>query len=70
LTLSRLELPTPKGQLDLSDEVVGDTLEQKEKAKKDAKRFRIVIAPLETGRLQSVCDRTCCRHSKLQNETY
>lgn len=46
----RLELPTPKGQVDLSDDVVGDTAEDKEKAKKDAKRFRIVISSSDKER--------------------
>ena len=32
-----------KGSWIWCDEVVGDTLEEKEKAKRDAKRFRVVV---------------------------
>jgi hypothetical protein len=39
-----LELPTPKGEQDMSDEVVGDTQEEKDLAKRDAKRFRVVVS--------------------------
>lgn len=32
-----------KGELDMSDELIGDTQEEKDKAKRDAKRFRVVV---------------------------
>lgn len=38
-----LELPTAKGEQDRSDELVGETKELIEKAKRDAKRFRLVV---------------------------
>lgn len=38
-----LELPVGKGELDMSDELIGDTAEEREKAKRDAKRFRVVV---------------------------
>jgi hypothetical protein len=38
-----LELPTQRGEQDKSDELVGETKELKDQAKRDAKRFRLVV---------------------------
>lgn len=38
-----LELPVAKGEADTSEELIGDTQEERDKAKRDAKRFRVVV---------------------------
>lgn len=53
-----LELPTAKGEKDRSDDLIGDTAEDREKAKRDAKRFRIVANQNNNDRPASVYSRS------------
>jgi hypothetical protein len=53
-----LELPTAKGEQDMSDELIGDTQEERDKAKRDAKRFRVVVNANNTERPASVYSRS------------
>jgi len=62
-----LELPTPKGEKDMSDELVGDSQEERDKAKRDAKRFRVVVNS-GTEKAASVYSRTSSLSRSVSGE--
>lgn len=63
-----LELPTAKGEKDQSDELIGGTQEDIDKAKRDAKRFRVVVSQDASDRPASVYSRSSSLNRSVSGE--